>query len=678
MSAHLPIKRKPLVLPPQETGVIRPTPPRPRSSNGKTSPHPVPPPLRPTTSNGRPSELYPTPTSTPPPPYYYDYPPSPNVPPIPQSATPTPQTHLRPPLHTALSTPSLRTHKSTPNLRPPPRSTTDLPAPAPAPNAIQKAYGEVSHFLGGLIAHPTESTRHHTILRHSHGIVFYRGPPTSIAISIFSDTPLPADRTYYLQSRGWTGKTGMRAKALFRLTDDWLDVTPSFALRPNQVEPGDERAWQRDINKFRKKAPSKLLSHKLRETVVARIPAEAGDGYFQLNLCQNGKKKKVLCSSPVFRVLSTSLDPSSLRGASLSTMPLEVGAMVLGMYAQTAARAAVNPVTAKVSNKLAGYKPSAVKQTAVKTVYSASGMEESVNRMRARHAHGPSSNEAESSAGEVQEHQQAATLEMGPQHPFPMDFKARAQPHVHTERDPVDAPRYTLVRVPDTVLDRLRGYFLAWTRFDLDQSPPTQTQTPYTPTSPYTPYHPQTPTYQAFSPKPKTEPQAQKSHWYPTIISLHPLDPTHQTRVNLSQAMQKTTTLRFLDEVHLPPLAKVQVRVMCFLRADIPPPSPSGMTEKDLLAAREAAAEAEMLADTCDVDYAQALLDHPAWGPEGSGGSDRQGSWVGRTAEGMENARMRAEKMVDKVPLHWIGVRSPSAEVRDRQVEVNGFYIVRG
>ncbi|KNG91331.1 LipA and NB-ARC domain protein [Aspergillus nomiae NRRL 13137] len=180
-----------------------------------------------------------------------------------------------------------------------PRPLRHLP-PSPGPKRHPKAYGEVSHFLGGLIAHPTESTRHYTILRHSHGIVFYRGSTTSIAISIFSDTPLPADRTYFLQSRGWTGKTGMKAKALFRLTDDWLDVTPSFALRANQVSPGDERAWQRDINKFRKKAPSKLLSHKLRETIVARIPAEAGDGYFQLNLCQSAKKK-VLCSSPVFR-----------------------------------------------------------------------------------------------------------------------------------------------------------------------------------------------------------------------------------------------------------------------------------------------------------------------------------------------------------------------------------------
>ncbi|KAB8071364.1 hypothetical protein BDV29DRAFT_179294, partial [Aspergillus leporis] len=381
MSTPQPIKRKPLAfLSPQETGVLRPvtsTPTlRPTTSSGNLSTTALAPAsaptLRPTTSGGKayPSPSYTTPYSAPPP--------------IP---SPTPSTtRLRPPLQTTTSTPNLRAHKSNPNIRncpsAPPRSATshpNSPTTASQGNALQKAYGEVSHFLGGLIAHPTESTRHYTILRHSHGIVFYRGSTTSIAISTFSDTPLPPDRSYWLQSRGWTGKTGMKAKALLRLTDDWLDVTPSFALRKGQVDTADERAWQRDIGKFRKKAPSKLLSHKLRETIVARIPVEAGDGYFQLNLCERGKKK-VLCSSPVFRVLSTSLDPSSLRGASLTTMPLEVGAMVLGMYAQTAAQAVLNPATAKITNRLDAIKPGLAKQAAAEKAFSLSGMQERLAR----------------------------------------------------------------------------------------------------------------------------------------------------------------------------------------------------------------------------------------------------------------------------------------------------------
>lgn len=669
MSTHQPIKRKPVALPPQETGVILTTAPRPRTSNGKTSNTTTTATLRPTTSNGRPPELY-----VPPPPYSQ----SPSAaPPIPK-----PPVHFRPSPQTTLSTPPLRNHKSTPNLRNPPsailRSATDLPAPGP--NAIQKAYGEVSHFLGGLISHPTESTRHYTILRHSHGIVFYRGSTTSIAISIFSDTPLPQDRTYFLQSRGWTGKTGMKVKALFHLTDDWLDVTPSFALRANQVSPGDERAWQRDINKFRKKAPSKLLSHKLRETIVARIPAEAGDGYFQLNLCQSAKKK-VLCSSPVFRVLSTSLDPSSLRGASLSTMPLEVGAMVLSTYAQTAAQAILNPVTSAVSNRLSPYKPGTVTQTAAETAYSLSGMEDHVARIRNRRDNDDSTatNETQDRARQIQEYQKSAALENGPQSPFPMDFKARTQPQTHGQFR--DTSRYTLTKVADTVLEKLRGYFLAWARYDLDRRPsnsPPKSPTQL-PSSPYTPYNPQDTAYLTpyNSRDPASQSQSQKSPWYPTILSISSLNPSYQSRVNLTSALQKTTLLRFIDDIHIPASTRVQIRVMCFLRPDIPPPSPSGITEQDLLVARERAAEAEMLADACDLDCAQGILEHPAWGPEVLGGPERQGSWIDRTREGMENARTRAEKMVDKVPLHWIGVRSATAEMRDRQLEVNGYYIVR-
>lgn len=36
----------------------------------------------------------------------------------------------------------------------------------------QKAYREARHFAGGLISHPYEHTKHYTVLRHSHGLVF--------------------------------------------------------------------------------------------------------------------------------------------------------------------------------------------------------------------------------------------------------------------------------------------------------------------------------------------------------------------------------------------------------------------------------------------------------------------------------------------------------------------------
>ncbi|KAL4892830.1 hypothetical protein BDV59DRAFT_178702 [Aspergillus ambiguus] len=500
------------------------------------------------------------------------------------------------------------------------------------PSPVQKAYGEARHFLGGLIAHPTESNRHFTIMRHSHGIVFYRGSTTSVTISVFSDAPLPLDRTLWLQSKGWTGKTGMRAKALLHLTDDWLDVTPSLALRADQVSPADERAWQRDISKFRKKASGRLREHVLRETIVARIPVEAGDGYFQLILCQ-GEKKKKLCMSPVFRVLSTSMAPSSVRGASLSTLPFEVGAMVLGMYAQTAAQTVLAPVTEAVQTRIQPYQPGFVQQTAAETAFSMSGV---ANRIGLG-----GDDEDNTSSAQVRSFHNPQSLDYGPQSPFPMDFKAT------TETLPSQGSRIGLGRVPDTLLEQLHGFFFGWARFNL------------------------------VSDKKECSGTA-KSHspWYPIILSVRNLDPSHQARVNLSQAMRKITILRFLEDIYLAPQTKVHVRVMGYLRPDVPPPS--GRTDKELIAARETAAEAAALADSTDATAAQRILEHPAWAPEiPTGETSRSGTWKDRTKDTVSNARARGQKMAENVPLHWLGVRSATAEMRDRQISVNGFYIVR-
>ena len=59
---------------------------------------------------------------------------------------------------------------------------------------MKTALGEVKHFAGGLISRPYESTKYYSVLRHSHGLVFYRGLTTSVAITVFSDQALPADR----------------------------------------------------------------------------------------------------------------------------------------------------------------------------------------------------------------------------------------------------------------------------------------------------------------------------------------------------------------------------------------------------------------------------------------------------------------------------------------------------
>ncbi|RDW87137.1 LipA and NB-ARC domain protein [Aspergillus mulundensis] len=542
-------------------------------------------------------------TPNPPPPYsryvaYSPYSPasphSPHFPPPPPrfapSPSPSPNPSLQPP-H------SLPRYRSQPNLRAPPPLSPQNPNPPPLPRAettvpadSEKSsfYADARHFLGGLISRPSESTKHYSILRHSHGIVFYRGPTTSVTVSIFADTPLPADRSLWLQCKGWSGKTGMRAKALFRMHDDWVNATPTVAVRADQVEPNKERAWQRDIAKFYKKATKRVQTHRLRETVVARIPPDAEDGYFQLILCHG--EKKVLCRSPVFRILSTSIDPSSLRGASLSTMPLEIGALVAGTYAQVAASRVVAPVTAVANTVTSRYRPGWLGETAVQTAYEA---------LKPEGGNGPDTTVPPS-------------VESGPQSPYPLDFTARPSQSHDLSRMPV--------KIPSDIQDKLRGYFFGWARAGTD-------------------------------------------YWQMIILSVLPWDGSQHTGpVSLSQTTRKVSVVRFIhDSISNCPLT-ITVRILGFLHADMPLPSPR--TENDLVSARQAAAEASLLAEQYDAEYVQALLDHPLWGPETA---DRRG-WFDRTKDSAGNVLTRGQKIVERV-----GVRS-GVEQEGR----GGYYIVRG
>ncbi|KAJ5457426.1 hypothetical protein N7475_008814 [Penicillium sp. IBT 31633x] len=551
----------------------------------------------------------------------------------------------RPPSYTDLYGPPSRPVSPGSLSRPHTAGPTASPTPPP-PTPVQKAYSEARHFLGGLINHPTESNKHVTILRHSHGLVFYRGPTTSVAVSIFSDAPLPPDRTLWLQSKGWTGKTGMQFKSLLRLRDSWLDVTPGMPLRAEQVPPDDERAWQRDIKKFRKKAPPRPRdTHQLRETAVVRIPAEAGDGYFQLVLCQ-GQKKKVLGNSPVFRVLSTSTAPSSIRGASLSTLPLEVGAMIASLYAQTAARAVAGPAAVAVQSKVDRFRPAWVTKTATRTaarkVYTTSGLQNRVNGI-INGPHGPiGCYQATNSAAPELDGNAPVSIDVGPQPPFPMTFKARcAIRQICSPESSDNIPKLSLTQMPDWVTEQLRGYFFGWARFDTGSRQ-----------------------------KPSAGP------WCPAILSVRTLDPLQAARVNLAQIAKRVVAIRLLEDVPLQ-TNKIEIRVLGYLRAEIPPPT--GSTSKELADAQAAAAEAAVLADVYDVSVVQDTLAHPVWAAEPPTGPDPEQnlSWIDRTVEGYTNILTRGQKLVEQVPLHLIGVRSMADESRESQVAVNGFYIVR-
>lgn len=521
-----------------------------------------------------------------------------------------------------------------------------------AASQAQKAFEDARHFLGGLIARPSVSTKHYSILRHSHGIVFYQGSNTFLAISIFSDEPLPVDRTIWMQCKGWSGKTGMRAKALFGLNDSWLNVTPSVAIQPDQVTSGDERAWQRDIRRFKKKAATSSHSgHLLRQTAIIRIPVEATDGYYQFILCRGENKRKSLCTSPVFRVVSTSSDPSSLRGASLSTLPLELGAWAGSMYARSAASTVVSPLASRIQSATQAVMPSATTQMAVQAAYSTSGLEDRVNSNL--EDAGTRYDKAKVLAyARLDAHE--FDIDAGPIVPYPVTFNAKIDAQAKQAIvDTTGVQKLPLVCVPSHILQRLNGHYFAWCKINernLNVGIIDDKDTGF-------------------------------STWQQCIISASTVVLQEKvTNVRSQRALRVNCFIRFMEEVDIPEAIQLQIRIMGLIRSESPNISNKYNTE----------AEDRMLLDAYDLEFTQSTLDHPAWRPDASpvlsdhrSGDHRNEkdalspTFIEKSKDGYTNARLTGQRVLGQIPFHRIGIRMQTEQLRDKNVAVNGFYIPR-
>lgn len=509
-----------------------------------------------------------------------------------------------------------------------------------ASSFLQKGLREARHFAGGLIEHPFEHTKHFSVLRHSHGLVFYQGAFTSLAISVFSDASLPADRTYWLQNKGWSGKVGMGARALIGRNGSWLDVTPATRATAEQLKPDDERAWQRDIAKFLKKARGTgQEKHRLRETVILRIPIDAEDGYFRVVLCE-GDRKKVLCPSPVFRILSTSTDPSSIRGASLSTLPLEIGAMIFSSTALNAATNMISPVTDTVQNAISPYTPGFWTQEGAAVAYDATGMADKVDATL---------EDANSRYDEMQETLftplggEIPTSDDGPMPPYPIKFAATVGPGTGESGRKFSMPTANLTGVPQDVASRLQGYYFGWTRFKFS--------------------------------KPRKEPVTEAENpWQQAVISALPPDPSKVARINVA-GPQKRIAAYLMNDFKGTTFfgAQLEIRIMGYIRAHDSASSGASASGREGAYGDEAA----VLAAVNDVKIAQLSLDRPAWGPEPvvehtkSGGMERVKTRYAHT-------RATASRQANRVPFHRAGLRTPFDSLKEKAIGNNGgIYVVR-
>lgn len=495
------------------------------------------------------------------------------------------------------------------------------------------AWEESRHFMGGLIRHPYESTKHYSILRHSHGLVYYKGATTSIAITIFADRLLPAGRRLFLQNRGWSGKRGMRVKAAFRMNNSWIEVTPARQVEATALPPADERAWQRDIEHFLKKVPKNLLEHRTRETAVVRIPHEAQDGYFHVVLT-GPNDQKVLCASPSFRVASTSMSASSIRGASLSTLPIELSIKAGSMIANTMASSAISPLRESVQAQVEPYVPSYA-QTVGTTAYDMSGIPDKVGALeeqyeRAREKSlGPDATSAAADQGFdepclVGEH-------TGPQPPFPIKIRSKVIKGTGRGTTESGFPTANLATSPQELAVHLQGTYCGWATVKNSENPESdgsdhklqdwKAALIIVGVCPYT--------------APSVAPRE--------LIKVHLI-----TSVPSFSSSSTQTRPSFFS---IPPFSLVTILILCSV-----PTFPSSI-----------ASDPSSLI-TAMLTAQLSLYERPNWDVESALQIISERKKARSFNEKYVDARQKGQKWVERVPVHRIGIRTASAGIRERMV----------
>lgn len=241
----------------------------------------------------------------------------------------------------------------------------------------------------------------------------------------------------------------MAIKAMVGSKASWVDVTPGRAAPVSSIDAADERAYQRDM----RRVLAKIKNHHARETHIIRIPSSCQDGYFRLVLCSTDTK--VLCGSPVFRLASTSSDMASLRGASITTAPLEMGVKVASTISQQTIRKYTG-VAGLVVGKAMGHKGKIVSKMA----FGGAGDVLAESR-RARY---------ERLLGESMLADKLFVIGSpdGPEPPYPIYFTGHVELGTGQTLTSAGYPTANVCGIPSHVA-RLDGVYAAWISIDPDE-----------------------------------------------------------------------------------------------------------------------------------------------------------------------------------------------------------------
>ncbi|KAI1172169.1 hypothetical protein F4777DRAFT_562827 [Nemania sp. FL0916] len=503
----------------------------------------------------------------------------------------------------------------------------DSSAPVPSGSKWKSVVNEAAYFAGGLVSHPFESTKHYSILRHSGALVYYKGPSTKVTLSIFGDVALPPDRSFWIQRKGFSGNIGMAASALMRTTFNWIDVTPSVEALASSVPKGDERAWQRDIKKFTKKTSKekRLSKHVIRETCVLRIPAAAADGYLRVVMCTGQSSKKSLCPSPTFRLASTSSDVSIFRGASLASLPLEVGLKAASVIGNQYVQRVVGPTQAAIQSQISAIQPAFMANNPDVVAMAQSTVQDQVATLEENFdAERDVTYDPFHEEGVVDVPPEIIGSDSGPERPFPIKLDGKVVRGTGQSRA---VPTANLSNVAEDKLLRLNGIYIGWAAVEQSKSADTG-----------------------------------PNEWREAIIIVGPSPYAAPTviqrkvvRVHILYDLGEKTT--FFD-------AKIKLLVMAFLRPNSAPTSPPSIPEDAVNIPR-------------DRQIIIASLSREMWQPDACLQAVKLEKSQRSMTEKYVGVRSQIQRHADSFPIHLAGVRTDRGEIKDQAYGLGGFYIRR-
>jgi hypothetical protein len=436
-----------------------------------------------------------------------------------------------------------------------------------------------------------------------------------------------------MQQKGYSGNMGMAIKALTGSSSSWINVTPIRRAAVSDTPEAEERSIQRDLKRFAKKASGRQKKHVPRETHVVRIPATASDGYFRLVICAGAEAgKKVLCGSPVFRVASTSADVSVVRGASLSTMPLEMGVKVASTIGQAMANKYIGVAGAVVNSQVSNI----VSNSTVKKVgtmayqsYQVTGLGDTVQDSWQRQR------DQQERYDSLIVNVPVITMigsEGGPEAPFPVKFDGRVVRGTGRSTSDMGIPTANLSGVSDQVKVRMGGVFAAWACVQplnnnanngamLDDIIPTD--------------------------------------WLEAVVTIAP-----SRHGPPSVAMKNSVAVHIIHDFEDVQFVdtKVKVLLMGYLHpAASPNTAPQHLAEEH----------------SQDVVNTVASLGRIAWGPHDTVAMMKSIKSSRSLGERLDDTTGKVVRQVDKIPLHWAGMRSEVGMMQDKAYGNGGLWIVR-